>query len=128
VLAVNGTPPGFPGFQRSSAHKFEHNDIQLLALRAGLKLAGKIDHHLFFRDDGTPIRDLNHPYDRCRWTLLMTLKTRYREPYNARHSFVSWNLILGKNLLSVAKQHGHSVQTMLDVYAAWIDGFAGTGS
>jgi hypothetical protein len=77
VLAVNGTPPGFPGFQRSSAHKFEHNDIQLLALRAGLKLAGKIDHHLFFRDDGTPIRDLNHPYDRCRWTLLMTLKTRF---------------------------------------------------
>lgn len=27
-----------------------------------------------------------------------------------------------KNLLWVAKQHGHSVQTMLDVYAAWIDG------
>lgn len=30
--------------------------------------------------------------------------------------------MLGKNLLWVAKQHGHSVQTMLDVYAAWIDG------
>jgi hypothetical protein len=26
--------------------------------------------------------------------------------------------MLGKNLLWVAKQHGHSVQTMLDVYAA----------
>jgi hypothetical protein len=52
----------------------------------------------------------------------MTIKARYREPYNARHSFVSWNLMLGKNLLWVAKQHGHSVQTMLDVYAAWIEG------
>src|SRR5690242_8261130 len=30
--------------------------------------------------------------------------------------------MLGKNLLWVAKQHGHSVQTMLDVYAAWIEG------
>jgi integrase len=55
-------------------------------------------------EDGTPISDLNHPYDRWRWTLLMTLKARYREAYNARHSFVSWNLMLGKNLLWVAKQ------------------------
>ena len=30
--------------------------------------------------------------------------------------------MLRKNLLRVAKQHGHSVQTMLDVYAAWIEG------
>jgi hypothetical protein len=30
--------------------------------------------------------------------------------------------MLGKNLLCVAKQQGHSLQTMLDVYAAWIDG------
>jgi len=51
----------------------------------------------------------------------VTLKTRYRKPYNARHSFVSWNLMLGKNLLWVAKQHGHGVQTMLNAYAAWID-------
>jgi hypothetical protein len=72
--------------------------------------------------DGSPIVDLNHPYDRWRWTLLMTLKARYREPYNARHSFVSWNLMLGKNLLWVAKQHGHCVQTMLEVYGAWIEG------
>jgi integrase len=88
-----------------------------------MKLAGKIQHdHLFFRDDGKPMRDLNHPYDRWRWTLRMTLKARYREPYNARHSFVSWNLMLGKNLLWVAKQNGHSVQTMLEVYGAWIEG------
>jgi integrase len=68
-----------------------------LALRARLKLAGKIHHnYLFFREDGSPIRDLNHPYDRWRWTLMMTVKARYREPYNARHSCVSWNSCLGR--------------------------------
>ena len=30
--------------------------------------------------------------------------------------------MIGNNPLWVAKQHGHSVQTMLDVYAAWTDG------
>ena len=69
-----------------------------------------------------PFGLIRHPYDRWRWSLSMTVQGRYREPYNARHSFVSWNLMLGKNLLWVAKQHGHSVQTMLDTYATWIDG------
>src|SRR5580693_3999011 len=61
---------------------------------------------------------------RVRWrrTLTATLKGRYREPYNARHSSVSWNLMIGVNPLKVAKQHGHSVQTMLETYAAWLDG------
>jgi integrase len=77
---------------------------------------------IFFREDGAPMLDLNHPYDRRRWTLLMILKARYREPYNARHSFVSWNLMLGKSLLQVSKQNGHSVQTMLEVYGTWIEG------
>jgi integrase len=93
-----------------------------LALRARMKLAGKIRHEdVFFREDGSPIRNLNDPYDCWRWTL-RRLKARYREPYNARHSSVSWNLMIGKNLLWVAKQHGHSVTTMLDVYAAWTEG------
>jgi len=30
--------------------------------------------------------------------------------------------MIGKNPLRVAKQHGHSVQTMLQVYAAWTEG------
>jgi hypothetical protein len=29
--------------------------------------------------------------------------------------------MLGKNLLWVAKQHGHSVEIMLRMYAAWLD-------
>lgn len=30
--------------------------------------------------------------------------------------------MIGKNPLWVAKQHGHSVQTMLETYAAWLEG------
>ncbi len=77
---------------------------------------------MFFKEGGTPIRNLQYPWVRWRRTLQVTLKTRYREPYNARHSSVSWNLMMGKNPLWVAKQHGHSVHTMLDTYAAWIEG------
>jgi hypothetical protein len=93
-----------------------------LALRARLVLAGQIRHdHLFFKDDGSPIGNLQYPWVRWRRTL-RALKARYRDPYNARHSSVSWNLMVGKNPLWVAKQHGHSVQTMLEVYAAWTEG------
>ena len=93
-----------------------------LALRARLVLAGKIQHdYLFFKEDGSPIGNLQYPWVRWRRTL-RALKARYRDPYNARHSSVSWNLMVGKNPLWVAKQHGHSVQTMLEVYAAWTEG------
>ena len=33
--------------------------------------------------------------------------------------------MLGKNLLWVAKQHGHSVEVMLRMYAVWIEGATG---
>ena len=93
-----------------------------LALRARLVLAGQIRHdNLFFKEDGSPIGNLQYPWVRWRRTL-RALKARYRDPYNARHSSVSWNLMVGKNPLWVAKQHGHSVQTMLEVYAAWTEG------
>jgi hypothetical protein len=49
-------------------------------------------------------------------------RDRTSGPYHARHSSVTWQLILGKNLLWVAKQHGHSVEVMLRMYAAWLDG------
>jgi hypothetical protein len=47
---------------------------------------------------------------------------RYRKPYTTRHTSVSWNLMLGKNPLWVARQHGHRIATMLSVYAAWVEG------
>lgn len=94
-----------------------------LRLRTQWVLAGKINHHrLFFQDSGEPIRLLNYPYERWRQTLQSSLKLRYRKPCCARHSSVSWNLIIGKNPLWVAKQHGHSVTTMFRVYSAWAEG------
>jgi hypothetical protein len=47
---------------------------------------------------------------------------RYREPYNARHSCVSWRLMAGHNVMLVAEEDGHSVATMLKKYAAWTKG------
>ncbi|HVX91196.1 MAG TPA: hypothetical protein VHC20_06260 [Candidatus Paceibacterota bacterium] len=47
---------------------------------------------------------------------------RYRKPYTARHTSVSWNLMRGKNPLWVAEQHGHRIATMFSVYAAWVQG------
>jgi hypothetical protein len=41
---------------------------------------------------------------------------------HTRHSAVRWRLMLGGNLFWVAKQHGHSVEVMLCMYAAWIMG------
>jgi integrase len=93
-----------------------------LRLRARLKAAGKIDHdHVFFQETGEPFRNLQYPGKRWCKTL-NSLKLRYRRPYTARHSSVSWNLMIGKNPLWVAKQHGHSIATMLRVYAAWAEG------
>jgi hypothetical protein len=49
---------------------------------------------------------------------------RYRRPYPARHTSVSWNLMIGRNALLAAKEHGHRPLTMLTVYAAWTEGAA----
>ena len=93
------------------------------ALYSRLKLAGKIDHdRIFFRKDGQPFHDIQLPWRCWRRTLLTTLKMRERDPYSARHSSVSWNLMMGKNLLWVAEQHGHSAAVMLKTYARWMKG------
>jgi len=57
---------------------------------------------------------------RRRWQhTLRRLAIRYRRHYTARHTSVSWNLMIGRNPLLVAKEHGHRILTMLTVYAAW---------
>jgi integrase len=93
-----------------------------LALYRNLKSRRLIEHNqIFFKDDGTPIRNLSYPAKRWRLSL-ERLGQRYRRPYCARHSSVSWNLMIGKNPLFVARQHGHSLVTMWRTYAAWMDG------
>lgn len=93
-----------------------------LALRERFEREGRIRHpYIFFADDGSPLFSIKEPGRR--WAKsLARLPIRPRRPYCARHSCVSWNLMLGKNPLWVARQHGHTVRTMLEVYAAWADG------
>jgi hypothetical protein len=63
-----------------------------------IKLTGRIDHdHLFFKANGKPIR---------------TSSTRT----------VAGDRRSGRSALWVARQHGHSISTMLRFYAAWTDG------
>ena len=91
-------------------------------LRAAYVAAGKISHdRLFFLEDGSAVSDPE--VTRWRWNeSLQKLGIRQRGPYHARHSSVTWALMLGKNLLWAAKRHGHSVEVMLRMYAAWIEG------
>ena len=93
-----------------------------LALRQKLIARGRIDHdQLFFNSNGSPIRRLGH-VARCWRQSLDRLGLRFRRPYCARHTSVSWNLMIGKSPLWVSRQHGHRVATMFSTYAAWMDG------
>jgi hypothetical protein len=92
------------------------------ALLHHLKSRGRIDHdQLFFRRDGTPIRDLGY-LAKCWRKSSERLGLRFRRPYCARHTSVSWHLMIGKNPLFVSRQHGHSVTTMWRTYASWMEG------
>jgi integrase len=85
--------------------------------------AGLIDHdHLFFTAEGAVVRHLKYVARRWRHSLRRLRDIRYRRPYNARHSSVSWNLVIGKSPLWVSKQHGHGPETMFRAYTAWTEG------
>jgi integrase len=57
-----------------------------------------------------------------RWALLHKLAgVSYREPYQCRHSSVSWKIMVGENLMKIAKNHGHGMATMLKTYAHWVE-------
>jgi len=93
-----------------------------LALRARMVAAGLITHSFVFVSAvGEPLETTYLPYNR--WTEVMeTLPVRFRKPYNARHSYTSWRLMIGHNRLLVAYEDGHSLETMERVYAAWTRG------
>lgn len=87
-----------------------------------MKLAGKIAHdHIFFHESGHAWHDLQVQWKRWRRTQA-SLRARERDPYDARDSSVSWNLMMGKNVFWVAEQHGHSAEVMFRSYAKWIRG------
>ena len=92
------------------------------ALHRDLRSRGRIDHdQLFFSANGAPIRNLEHAA-KCWRKSLARLGLRFRRPYCARHTSVSWNLMIGKPPLWVSRQHGHSLTTMFRTYAAWVRG------
>jgi len=93
-----------------------------LTLRERMVAAGQINHELiFFTAMGEPILTTYMPYNR--WgEVLATLPIRRRKPYNSRHSYISWRLMVGHNRLLVAQEDGHSVEVMERTYAAWIKG------
>jgi integrase len=98
-----------------------------LALRERWQRLGtRLDHeHVFVKEDGEPIRHLHYGWKRWRRSL-QRINLRPRAPYKARHSSITWNLMVGNNPLWVAKQHGHSAHLMLDVYATWLEGTDGS--
>jgi len=94
--------------------------VQVIHRQLELRGCRRLDHDaLFFEDHGAPIQNLLGSAQRWRRTL-KRLGIRHRKPYAARHTSVSWNLIVGKSPLRTAKEHGHSVETMWRVYSAWM--------
>jgi integrase len=94
-----------------------------LALRDRYVREGKIQHdELFFKESRAPICNLNDPYGHWVWTLFKSVKVRYRESYATLLFLPELEFDDWQESAVVAKQHGHSVQTMLSTYAAWTEG------
>jgi integrase len=105
----------------SVAREIELCPRALAILKKQWTLTGLQGKHVFGQDNGRPYHDLQMPWSRWQYTH-KRLKMRYREPYQMRHTSVTWNLMIGKNLLWVAEQHGHSPAVMLKTYAKWLKG------
>jgi integrase len=84
-------------------------------------LTGLCGKHIFGHENGNPYHDLQVQWRKWEYTH-KRIGIRYREPYQTRHTSVTWNLMIGKNLLWVAEMHGHSPAVMLKTYAKWLKG------
>lgn len=93
----------------------------MAVLKRQYELTGLAGKHVFTQENGKPFHDLQLPWKRWQYTN-KRIQIRYREPYQMRHTSVTWNLMIGKNLLWVAEQHGHSPAVMLKTYAKWLKG------
>jgi len=90
------------------------------AQRAHTQLAGK---EIFGNPvTGGPWADIRSQlriWQRC----VKRVGVRYREPYQARHTFATLALMAGANPSYIARQLGHTNANMLfHVYSKWIDG------
>lgn len=90
-------------------------------LRRQWKLTGVAGGPVFAHENGKQFISPLIPWRRWQFAH-KKLKVRYREPYQMRHSSVTWQLMIGENFLHVAEQHGHSPAVMLKTYAKWLKG------
>lgn len=105
----------------SEGRDVELNPRAWAVLKRRRSVSGLAGGPVFTQDKGRPWHDLQLQWRHWQYTH-KRLKIRYREPYQMRHSSVTWNLMIGKNLLWVAEQHGHSPAVMLKTYAKWLKG------
>ena len=116
------------GQAKSSTKTYLVRDVELSdrawaafeAQRALTQLAGK---EIFWNPaTGAPWADIQSQlriWQRC----VKRLGLRYREPYQARHTFATLALMAGANPSYIARQLGHTNANMLfRVYSKWIDG------
>lgn len=106
--------------ESTKTHAARHMD--LAPRSAELLNAMSRDGEFIFTDYETGEQIQRSTVMQERWALLHKVAdVRYREPYQCRHSSVSWKLMAGENPLKVAKNHGHSMATMFKTYAHWVD-------
>lgn len=103
-------------FERQRALYAEYKLKGWLALEEN----GQPHNRVFFHENGIAYNNLQIPWKRWDYSIAK-LRMRARPPYCARHSSISWNLMMGRNILWVATQHGHSVEVMLASYAKWLE-------
>lgn len=70
---------------------------------------------------GKPYND-EKPFRERYWRpTLATLKIRYREPYQMRHTYATFAIMAGANPVWVARQMGNSPRVVFKHYARWIE-------
>jgi hypothetical protein len=85
-----------------------------LTLRAALMQAGKIDHdYLFFKASGAPLRNLQYTPPALAADPLPPAQDSIPEAIHGAAHVGELDLMTGRSALWVARQHGHSIATML---------------
>jgi integrase len=105
----------------SVARTVKLNSRALTAIERQQKLTGKGDY--VFAQDGEPLPYQRVTDVRTHWKPTLTLLgIRYRRPYNTRHTYATVMLMAAVNPAFIAKQLGHSLKMLFEVYADWIHG------
>ncbi|WP_051228831.1 tyrosine-type recombinase/integrase [Paludibacterium yongneupense] len=110
------------GTKTSRVRDVELNSRALEALARQKPLSLLAGKEVFINPNtGKSIHTLNIVHPPWRRTI-KACGIRYRNPYQARHTFATLNLMAGANPMWVSRQMGHtSMKMLLEVYSRWID-------